>query len=69
MTQNRFSIAGNRTLLNGSPFLVRGLRCSNALVTAPATDSLIRHLPVFADYGVNTVSVFFMGSRFGDVKG
>lgn len=69
MTQNRFSIAGNRTLLNGSPFLVRGLRCSNALVTAPATNGLIRHLPVFAEYGVNAVSVFFMGSRFGDVKG
>jgi hypothetical protein len=55
--------------MDGDPFLVKGLRCSNALVTNEATDELIRHLPLFADFGVNTVSVFFMGSRFGDVKG
>jgi hypothetical protein len=32
-------------------------------------DDLIAHLDEFASYGVNTVSVFFMGSRFGDVRG
>lgn len=69
MTQTLFNVAGSQTLCNGKPFLVRGLRCSNALVSAAATDSLIAHLPVFAAYGVNTISVFVMGSRFGDVKG
>jgi hypothetical protein len=48
---------------------VRGLRCSNALVSEAATNSLIAHLPVFGAYGVNAISVFFMGSRFGDVRG
>jgi hypothetical protein len=33
------------------------------------TEQLIDHLDEFRSYGVNTVSVFFMGSRFGDVKG
>jgi len=69
VTRHRFSVSGTETLLDNRPFVVRGLRCSNALVTDAASDSLIRHLPVFANYGVNTVSVFFMGSRFGDVRG
>lgn len=30
---------------------------------------LIANLDTFKSYGVNTVSVFFMGSRYGDVKG
>jgi hypothetical protein len=30
---------------------------------------LIDTLDVFAGYGVNTVSVYFMGNRFGDVQG
>ena len=30
---------------------------------------MIDNLDTFAGYGVNTVSVYFMGSRFGDVKG
>ena len=55
--------------MDGSPFLVKGLRCSNALVSDEATDELIDNLLIFADFGVNTVSVFFMGSRFGDMKG
>jgi hypothetical protein len=58
-----------KTLLDGKPFLVRGLRLSNALVSQAATDELIANLALFADYGVNAISVFFQGSRFGDVKG
>lgn len=52
-----------------TPFLVIGLRCSNALVSDKAVDQLIRNLPVFAGYGVNTISVYVMGSRYGNVKG
>jgi hypothetical protein len=69
MTEHTFSVSGKQTLLNGTPFLVKGLRCSNALVSQDATESLIANLPTYAEYSINTVSVFFMGSRFGDVKG
>ncbi len=64
-----FSVEGKETYLNGKPFLVIGLRCSNALISDATTDALIDHLDEYAAYGVNTVSVYFMGSRFGDVKG
>lgn len=64
-----FAVRGDQLLLNGSPFKVIGLRCSNALISDRTTDDLIKHLAVYKESGVNTVSVFFMGSRFGDVKG
>lgn len=67
--QYTFSIEGKKTFLNNSEFLVKGLRCSNALISDGTTDQLISNLDTFASYGINTVSVFFMGSRFGDVKG
>lgn len=64
-----FAVRGDQLLLNGRPFKVLGLRCSNALISNQTTQDLIDHLPQYKDYGVNTVSVFFMGSRFGDVQG
>ena len=67
--RNEFSVQGDQVLLNGKPFKVIGLRCSNALISEKDTLELIGQLDTFKAYGVNTVSVFFMGSRFGDVKG
>ena len=64
-----FSVKGKKVYLNGNEFKVIGLRCSNALVSDADVKELIENLDVFKSYGVNTVSVFFMGSRFGDVKG
>lgn len=64
-----FGVRDGRTTLDGKPFLVAGLRLSNALISDAATAQLIANLHAFQRYGVNTVSVFFMGSRFGDVKG
>ncbi|UCD49142.1 MAG: hypothetical protein JSW27_16605 [Phycisphaerales bacterium] len=64
-----FSVRGEKTYLSGTPLLVKGLRCSNALISDAAAQELIDNLDTFASYGINTVSVFFMGSRFGDVKG
>ena len=64
-----FTVSGDQVLLNGQPFKVIGLRCSNALISEQTTQELIEQLPVHRQSGVNTVSVFFMGSRFGDVKG
>ncbi|MDF1514338.1 MAG: hypothetical protein P1S60_11070 [Anaerolineae bacterium] len=69
MHKYTLSVRSGHLYLNNTPFLVKGLRCSNALVTNHAAEQLVRHLPVFAAYGVNTISVFLMGSRFGDVKG
>ena len=64
-----FSVKGNKTFLNNHEFLVIGLRCSNALISDKTTNDLIDHLGEYKSYGVNTISVFFMGSRFGDVSG
>ncbi len=66
---NVFSVQDDEVCLNGEEFKVIGLRCSNALISDDDTDELIVSLDVFKLFGVNTVSVYFMGSRFGDVKG
>jgi len=67
--ENIFSVKGTKTYLNNKEFLVIGLRCSNALISDETTTNLIDHLDLYQSFGVNTVSVFFQGSRFGDVKG
>ena len=64
-----FTVRGEKTCLNGREILVKGLRCSNALISDQETGELIDNLGAFAGYGVNTIGVYFMGSRFGDVKG
>lgn len=63
------AVKGSDIRLNGHPVKILGLRCSNALVSDAATEQLIGQLDGFKSHGVNTVSVFFMGSRFGDVRG
>ncbi|MCX8037225.1 MAG: hypothetical protein N3D11_09325 [Candidatus Sumerlaeia bacterium] len=65
----RVSVRGNQILLNNTPVKIIGLRCSNALISDAKTQMLLDNLDVFKSCGVNTVSVYFMGSRFGDVKG
>jgi hypothetical protein len=64
-----FTVEDGKTCLDGTPLLVIGLRCSNALISDSTADQLIQNLDTFAGCGVNTVSVYFMGSRFGDVQG
>ena len=64
-----FSVEGDKCLLNGREMKIIGLRCSNAAISDAETQELIDNLDTFKSYGVNTVSVFFMGSRFGDVQG
>lgn len=68
-TGNRVSVEGDQILFNARPIKIIGLRCSNALMSDETTRQLIDNLDTFKSFGVNTVSVFFMGSRFGDVKG
>lgn len=66
---NVFTIKGDKAYLNDNEFQVIGLRCSNALISEKTTNNLIKHLDLYKSFGVNTISVFFQGSRFGDVKG
>jgi hypothetical protein len=63
------TVAGRDILFDGAPIKLIGLRTSNALMSEKATEELIANLSAFQSYGVNTVSVYVMGSRFGDVKG
>jgi hypothetical protein len=67
--QNTFSVKENKTYLNGKEFQAIGLRCSNALLSDETTNELINQLDIFKSYGLNTISVFFMGSRFSDING
>jgi hypothetical protein len=67
--QNRITVSGDQILLNDQPVKILGVRCSNALISDKRTDDLIEALDLYRSYGLNTVSVFMMGSRFGDVKG
>jgi hypothetical protein len=64
-----FSIKDTSLYLNGQEFKIIGLRCSNALVSDKTTQELIDHLDTYKSFGINMVGVYFMGSRFGDVKG
>ena len=64
------TVEGNKVLVGGVSFKIRGLRLSNALVSDKATTDLVeRGLDRYRRYGVNMISVYVMGSRFGDVKG
>ena len=67
--QHVFRVEGSDLYLNERAIKIIGLRCSNALISDATTQALIDSLDLYKSYGVNTVSVFFMGSRFGDVKG
>src|SRR5688572_8205477 len=69
VAQNVFSVKGNKTYVNDKEFQCIGLRCSNALLSDQSINDLISHLDEYKDYGVNTISAFFMGSRFSDIHG
>ncbi|HUI92449.1 MAG TPA: hypothetical protein VLX68_09410 [Chitinivibrionales bacterium] len=68
-TNYNVSVSGSKILLNNTEIKVIGLRCSNALVSDSTAQMLITYLDTFKNYGVNLVTVYFMGSRFGDVGG
>jgi hypothetical protein len=64
-----FSVKDGKTYLNNNDFILKGLRLSNALIDEKSADELISNLDTFAYYGLNSFSVYFQGSRFGDIKG
>ena len=67
--KNVFRVRGDQLCLNDKPFKIIGLRCSNALMTDESTKDLIDHLDFYRKQGINTVGVYLMGSRYGDIKG
>ncbi len=67
--QNVFSVKGNKTYLNGKEFQSIGLRCPNALLSDETANDLISHLDEYKEYGLNTISVYFMGSRYSKING
>ena len=69
MSQYVFGVSGSQITLNGQPVKLLGLRCANALISDAETSVLITNLDVFKSYGVNTITVYVMGSRFGDIQG
>jgi hypothetical protein len=66
---NVLAVRGTDILFNGQPTKIIGVRCSAALMSDAATQQLIDNLDTFRSYGLNSVSVYVMGSRFSDVKG
>jgi hypothetical protein len=68
-TRNVLTVAGAELFFNGAPVKIMGLRMSAALISDATTRDLIEHLDAFRSYGVNSISVYVMGSRFADVKG
>lgn len=68
-SKGKLTIDGEKIKYNNKEFKIIGLRCSNALVSDASTTSLINNLKNYKKYGLNSISVFIMGSRFGNVKG
>lgn len=66
---NVLSVRGAEILFNGEPIKLKGLRCSASLISDQTTQELVDQLDTFRSYGVNTISVYVMGSRFSDVRG
>ncbi len=63
------TIAGKDILVDGKPSKLIGVRVSNSLISDEEAKELIDNLDVFRSYGVNTIAVYIMGSRFGNIKG
>ncbi|QQO08122.1 hypothetical protein [Breznakiella homolactica] len=63
------SVENGSVLLDGAYFLAKGLRCSNGLYSDAAADDLVSQLGVYTAHGLNCISVFIMGNRFGNVMG
>jgi hypothetical protein len=64
-----FSVSGTKTYLNGQELLGKGFRTSNALISDQTANDLIANLDSYVSYGINMVSVYLMGSRYGNVQG
>lgn len=55
--------AGDRFLLDGRPFRMWGTRVASATQTDSLVEHLVAQLDDYRAHGVNTLSVYYMGSR------
>lgn len=58
-------VKGRTFTLDGRPFEMWGIRTASASQTDELTAALIRNLDTYLAHGVNTVSVYYMGSSGG----
>jgi outer membrane biosynthesis protein TonB len=56
-------VEGDQFTLDGAPFDMWGIRTASATYTQEQTDHLIAQLDTYKTHGVNTVAVYYMGSR------
>jgi hypothetical protein len=63
------TVKGTQTLLYGTAIITKGFRMSNSLVSDQAANALIAQLDTYVAYGMNTISVYFQGSRYTKVVG
>jgi CubicO group peptidase (beta-lactamase class C family) len=64
--QSGIEAQGDRFFLNGRPFDMWGIRTASATMNQATTDHLIAQLDDYKAHGVNTVTVFYMGSSGGN---
>ena len=57
------TVEGDGFLLDGVPFDMWGIRTASATYDQAQTDHLIAQLDTYRAHGVNTVAVYYMGSR------
>lgn len=60
------SVQNDRFFLNEVPFRMWGIRTASAIKDQYTTNHLIDQLDSYKDHGVNTVTVFYMGSSGGN---
>lgn len=56
------STSGEQFLVNGQPFKMWGIRVASATKDQSMTDHLITQLDDYKAHGINTITVFYMGS-------
>jgi hypothetical protein len=62
-TTKTLRVVGDAFTLDGQPFDMWGVRTASATQDQAQTDHLIAQLDAYKAHGVNTVTVFYMGSR------
>ncbi len=61
----KLTIQGDRFLMNGQPFDMWGLRAASGTMHQKQTDHLIAQLDDYLAYGIQAVTVFYMGCSGG----
>lgn len=60
---HKFSVENGKTMLDGRPFLARGLRCSNGLYSEETTNELVEQLKIYTCHGLRLIPEFDGGQN------